>query len=238
MPVHSALHSPPQGYPLPGWRGAECEQGRLWNPVLCFTEPSACFTEPSCSNAEHPPPLHLQCFPSLQCWLQTLPDSANPGLAGIISFIFNHLKILQCVTIGNEQQELEALQPGNIPGWQMFLITSLWVRFQFLFLCPVLGLLPLACSLSPYPRTRLHAHTLIPMCISTPSHNSHTHLYMLMHTCAYTYSFTHMYMCTHDLTQQQLPRCSGPVRGMVGPSIKEVHIYLGAGGRERGLHCL
>ena len=66
-----------------------------------------------------------------------------------------------------------------------------------LFLCPVLGLLPLACSLSPYPRTHLHAHTLIPMCISTPSHNSHTHLYMLMHTRAYTYSFTHMYIRMH-----------------------------------------
>lgn len=42
-----------------------------------------------------------------------------------------------------------------------------------------------------------HAHTLIPMCISTPSHNSHTHLYMLMHTRAYTYSFTHMYIHVH-----------------------------------------
>lgn len=171
------------------------EEDRVWAGQAL--EPSACFTEPSCSNAEHPPPLHLQCFPFPPVLAADSPDSANPELAGIISFIFNHLKILQCVTIGNEQQELEALQPGNIPGWQ-FLITSLWVRIPCaLFLCPVLGLLPLACSLSPYPRTHLHAHTLIPMCISTPSHNSHTHLYMLMHTRAYTYSFTHMYIHVH-----------------------------------------
>ena len=97
-----------------------------------------------------------------------------------------------------------------------------------------------ACSPSPHPRTHLHSHTLIPMCTSTRSHNSHTHLYMLMHTltCLYTLIYTQVHACAHMTSQQQLPRCSGPVRSIVGPSIKEIHIYPGAGGRERGLRCL
>ena len=63
---------------------------------------------------------HLQCLPFPPALAADSPDSANPGLAGITSFISNYLKRLQCVTISNEQQELQALEPGDIPsGWQV-----------------------------------------------------------------------------------------------------------------------
>lgn len=164
-------------------------------------EPSACFMEPSCSHPEHPPAPHLQCLPLPAVLAADSPDSANPGLAGITSFIFNHLKRLQCVTIGNEQQELQALEPGDIPsGWQC-LITSLWVRIPCaLFPCPVLGFCMLSVSIPMH--TFAFTHTLIPMCTSPRSHNSHTHLHMLMHTltCLCTHLHTCTRMCTHDLT--------------------------------------
>lgn len=97
-----------------------------------------------------------------------------------------------------------------------------------------------ACSPSPYPCTHLHSHTLSYLCAHPHGHTTHTLIFTCLctHSHAYALIYTHVHACAHMTSQQQPPRCSGPVRGMVGPSIKEVHIDLGAGGRERGLHCL
>lgn len=224
-------HSPPQGYPLPGWRG-ERQQGRLWNPVPASQNPPA-------QTLNIPHLCTFSVFPSSSagCRLSRL---SQLELAGTHIIYFQSLKNTPMCHHRQWAAGAGGLQPGNIPGWQFLIIIALSQdSICALFLCPVLGLLPLACSLSPYPRTRLHAHTLIPMCISTPSHNSHTHLYMLMHTCAYTYCLhTCVYTCAHDLTTAASTVLWPCERHVVGPSIKEVHIYLGAGGRERGLHCL
>lgn len=163
-----------------------------------------------------------------------LSDSANPELlAGIISFIFNHLKILQCVTIGNEQQELgfaarqhsRLAVPHHIALSQSSMCSLSLPSSGFTPTCMLSVSIPTHTFACTHTHTYVHIHTITQL--------THSSLHAYARVCLYILVYTHVHTCAHMTSQQQLPRCSGPVRGMVGPNVrKSIFILeLGAGRR-------